>query len=107
MRDAGYSNSANFLNGLGGHDYGLTRAGFCTGTEWIEASEKEKLEEILEFISSLTTNTIFKAEHVSIAVPLAGYIPQDKNRMMAALQDVIDTIPEENLRNFRESIVSL
>lgn len=136
MDAAGFRYVANFLNGLGGHNYGLKHAQdsarilnglkptmvyvssltLMPGSRLIrqaqkgtyeEATEKEKLEEMLEFIHCLTTPTLFKAEHVSIAVPLAGYIPQDKQKMMAALQEVIDSTPEENLRSFRESIVSL
>lgn len=136
MDAAGFRYVANFLNGLGGHNYGLKHAQdsarilndlrpamiyvssltLMPGSRLLrqaqkgafeEATEKEKLEEMAEFIRCLTTPTIFRAEHVSIAVPLAGHIPQNKEKMLATLQAVIDGASEENLRSFRESIVSL
>jgi transcription termination factor NusB len=72
-----------------------------------EASEIEKLQEMMEFIRSLTIPTLFKAEHVSIAVPLAGYIPDDKEKMIEIIQKVIDNTPESRLRAFRKNIISL
>lgn len=136
MDQAGFRYIANFLNGLGGYNYGLKHAQdsarvlnglkptmiyvssltLMPGSQLFrlaqkdafrEATEKEKLQELMEFIKCLTTPTIFRAEHVSIAVPLAGYIPEDKEEMMSRLQKVIDKTPEEKLRNFRESIHSL
>ena len=136
MDQAGFRYIANFLNGLGGHNYGLKHAQdsarilnglkptmiyvssltIMPGSElfqmadndtFTEATEKEKLLELMEFIKCLTTPTIFRAEHVSIAVPLAGYIPEDKGTMISKLQNVIDSAPEDLLRGFRESILSL
>jgi hypothetical protein len=34
-------------------------------------------------------------------------IPRDKERMISAMQEVIDNTPEDRLRSFRESITSL
>lgn len=136
MDAAGFRYIANFLNGLGGHGYGMKHAQdsarilnglkptmiyassltLMPGTplhkqaqrgEFQEATEVEKLQEMIEFIKTLTTPTIFEAVHVSIAVPLVGTIPQDKDKMIAAMQRVIDTIEESKLRRFRESIKSL
>ncbi|WP_094606022.1 hypothetical protein SPSIL_006870 [Sporomusa silvacetica DSM 10669] len=136
MDAAGFRYVANFLNGLGGHGYGMKHAHdsakilnglkptmiyassltLMPGTplyrqaqtgEFQEATEVEKLQEMMEFIKSLTTPTIFEAVHVSIAVPLVGTIPHDKDKMITALQRVIDNTPENKLRSFRESIKSL
>lgn len=136
MDDAGFLYVANFLNGLGGHSYGMKHAHdsarvlnglkptmvyassltVMPGTtlysqaqrgEFHEATEIEKLQEMLEFIKNLDIPTIFQAVHVSIAVPLAGMIPDDKEKMIATLQHVIDNTSENKLRGFRESIKSL
>lgn len=136
MDDAGFLYVANFLNGLGGHSYGMKHARdsarvlnglkptmvyvssltLMPGTplysqaqrgEFKEATEIEKLQEMMEFIKSLDTPTIFQAVHVSIAVPLVGTIPDDKDKMIATLQHVIDNASENKLRSFRESIKSL
>jgi len=136
MDAAGFRYVANFLNGLGGHDYGMKHAHdsarilnglkptmiyastltLMPGTplyrqaqigEFQEAMEVEKLQEMMEFIKSLTTPTTFEAVHISIAVPIVGTIPNDKDKMIATLQHTIDNTPENNLRKFRESIKSL
>jgi len=136
MDAAGFRYIANFLNGLGGFGYGLKHAQdsakilnglkptmiytssltLMPGTplysqaqtgEFQEATEVEKLQEMMEFIKTLTIPTIFEAVHVSIAVPLAGTIPHDKDKMITALQRVIENTPESKLRSFRESIKSL
>lgn len=136
MDAAGFRYVANFLNGLGGHGYGMKHAQdsarilnalkptmiyassltLMPGTplyrqsqtgEFKEATEVEKLQEMMEFIKSLTTTTIFEAVHVSIAVPIVGAIPQDKDKMIAAMQHVIDNTQESKLNSFRESIKSL
>jgi radical SAM superfamily enzyme YgiQ (UPF0313 family) len=136
MDAAGFQYVANFLNGLGGSCYGLKNAQDSArilnglqpsmiyvssltlmqgsrlyrqaqGGLFQEASEIEKLQEMMEFIRSLTIPTLFKAEHVSIAVPLAGYIPDDKEKMIEIIQKVIDNTPESRLRAFRKNIISL
>ncbi|URZ17812.1 radical SAM protein [Clostridium felsineum] len=136
MDAAGFKYVANFLNGLGGHGYGMKHAHdsarilnglkptmiyassltLMPGTplykqaqtgEFEEATEVEKLQEMMEFINTLAIPTIFEAVHVSIAVPIVGKIPRDKDEMIAKLQRVIDNTPESRLRSFRESITSL
>lgn len=136
MDEAGFLYVANFLNGLGGHGYGFKHAHDSakilnqlkptlvyassltlmpgsllfeqakTG-DYEEATEIEKLEEMKEFINTLTIPTIFQAVHSSIAVPLSGSIPNDKEKMIQVLQNVIDTVEESQLRRFRQSVKSL
>lgn len=136
MDAAGFNYVANFLNGLGGHGYGFKHAHDSakilnqlkptlvyassltlmpgsllfeqakTG-EFEEATEIEKLEEMKEFINTLTIPTVFQAVHSSIAVPLSGTVPNDKEKMIQILQNVIDTAEESQLRQFRESVKSL
>ena len=50
---------------------------------------------------------MFQAVHVSIAVPIVGTIPNDKEKMVASLQNFIDSMPEQKLKRFRESVKSL
>lgn len=136
MDEAGFQYVANFLNGLGGHNYGMKHAQDTarilnqlkptmiyassltlipdtllyqqaqTG-EYLETEELEKLLEMMEFIKSLTTPTIFQAVHVSVAVPILGTIPDDKDKMIATLQQVIDNTSEQRLKDFRRSVKSL
>ena len=72
-----------------------------------EATELERIQELQEFIRCLTTKTIFRAEHVTIPVPIYGKIPEDNEKMIKKLQNAIDEHGEENLRNYRRNIFGL
>lgn len=136
MDEAGMPYIGNFLGGLGGHNYGLSHARESArvinqlkpamiyaseltlfpdtplsaevdaGT-FEEATELERIQELQEFIRCLTTETIFRAEHVTIPVPIYGKVPQDNDKMIAKLQRAIDENGEENLRNYRKHIFGL
>lgn len=111
MDEAGILYIGNFWGGLGGHNYSLSHARESahiinqlkpemiyaseltlfpatplseevdTGT-FEEAIELERTQELQEFIICLTTKTIFRAEHVTIPVPIYGKIPEDNERMI-------------------------
>ena len=136
MDEAGMPYIGNFLGGLGGHNYGLSHARESArvinqlkpamiyaseltlfpdtplsaevdaGT-FEEATELERIQELQEFIRCLTTETVFRAEHVTIPVPIYGKVPQDNAKMIAKLQRAIDENGEENLRNYRKHIFGL
>ena len=136
MDEAGMPYIGNFLGGLGGHNYGLSHARESArvinqlkpamiyaseltlfpdtplseeveaGT-FEEATELERIQELQEFIRCLETETEFRAEHVTIPVPIYGKVPQDKEKMINKLQNAIDRYGEENLRNYREKINGL
>jgi hypothetical protein len=75
--------------------------------EFTEASELERIQEMQEFIRCLKTPTVFKAEHVTISVPIYGKVPDDKEKMIARLQNVIDVHGEDSLKNYRAGVMSL
>ncbi|MGB5793498.1 radical SAM protein, partial [Poseidonibacter sp.] len=62
--------------------------------EFQELNEKEMLEEQIEFISLLNplNKVIFRSNHVSNILPLAGTLPKDKNRLLEELSFVIKKI---------------
>ncbi len=126
----------NFLGGLGGHGWGLGHARETARVlnalhptmvyaseltlfpdtplsrdvargEFKEASELERIQELQEFIRCLNTPTVFKAEHVTIPVPVYGKVPEDKEKMISRLQNVIDVHGEESLKNYRAGVMSL
>lgn len=136
MDDAGMLYVGNFLGGLGGHGWGLGHARESarvfnqlqpsmvyaseltlfpdtplsvdvTEGKFTEATELERIEEMQEFIRCLDTKTVFKAEHVTIPVPIYGRIPEDKKTMIARLQQVIDGHSEEELKHYRSGVRSL
>lgn len=59
--------------------------------EFEELSEKEMLEEQKDFISLLNplNRIIFRSNHVSNILPLAGTLPKDKNKLLEELSFVI------------------
>lgn len=72
-----------------------------------EASEHERLKELRTFISNLKINTNFFANTVSNPVPLTGYLPNDKKRLINELSDVINAVDERVLKTYRKNLKSL
>ncbi len=123
----------NFLNGAGGHDYGLSNARLTAalydglhptmintsmmtvvpGTPlyravekglYVESTEKEKLEEIYEFINCITNDTIFMNEHASNLFHVKCRLPEAKDELLAYIRKFIDENDEKGLRKYREMI---
>jgi len=59
--------------------------------DFIPLNNKEMLEEQLMFLSGLTprNNVIFRSNHVSNLLPLAGTLPKDTNRLIEDVKSVI------------------
>lgn len=130
---AGLSYIVNFLNGAGGHNYGLANAQrtaalydglkptmintsmltVVPGTPlyramqkgaYVESTEKEKLEEIFEFVRCLTNDTIFMNEHVSNLFHVQCKLPDAKTELLDYIKNFMDNAEEKNLRSYREMI---
>ena len=123
----------NFLNGAGGHGYGLENA-HCTaqlydglhmtmvntsmmtvvpGTPlyramekgiYTESTEREKLEEIHEFVRCLTNDTIFMNEHASNLFHVKCRIPEQKEELLEYIRKFMEESDEKELRSYREMI---
>jgi hypothetical protein len=74
--------------------------------KFVEATEVERFEEMQEFLRCITIPTVFKAEHVTIPVPIRGNLPEDRNRMIGELQRLIGS-GEAWLRNCRDHVYGL
>lgn len=123
----------NFLNGAGGHDYGLDNARktaalyeglhptmvnasiltVVPGTPLYRAAEKglytestemEKLEELYEFICCLNTDTVFMNEHASNLFHVCCRIPESKEDLLSYIRDFMEKSDEKELRAYRERI---
>ncbi|MDE8702011.1 radical SAM protein [Adlercreutzia equolifaciens] len=133
---AGLTWVGQFINGLGGADYGDANAlesarlynqlrpmliytasltlfqdtplyqDVQAGT-FSEASETERLEELQTLISALDCPTEIRCEHVSMPVKLAGRLPHDKERLVAELEAAKASAADGTLACYRRSIVSL
>lgn len=72
-----------------------------------EATEHERLMELRTFLKNLNINTHFFANTVSNPVPMTGYLPDDKDRLVKELSTVINKVDEKELKNYRKSLRSL
>jgi len=72
--------------------------------KYVESTEKEKLEEAKEFVRCLTNNTVFMTEHASNLFHVECRLPDDKEQLMAYIQQIIDGKDEKDLRRYREYI---
>ena len=130
---AGLPFIVNFLNGAGGHNYGLTNAQLTAklydglhptmvntsmltvvpGTPLYRAMEKglyeestetEKLEEIHELVRCLTNDTIFMNEHASNLFHVQCRILESKEELLSYIRKLMEEIDEKKLRQYREYI---
>lgn len=135
LGEAGMDFVGNFLGGLGGHGYGLSHARETARVsnlihpdmiyaseltlfpdtplmqdvkdgKFVEATEVERFEEMQEFLRSLTIPTVFKAEHVTMPSPIRGKLPEDRDRMIQELQNLID-LGEDRLKAYRDQVYGL
>ena len=74
---------------------------------WTEAGEKEKLEEVRTLIERLDIPVIFAALGASNAVNMEGRLPEDRARLLSALDEVIAQYSEADLRRYREGLPHL
>ncbi|MDO0823811.1 radical SAM protein [Desulfosporosinus nitroreducens] len=108
--------TAEFFNQLKPKSIGITSLTLIPGTnlyeqklkgEFVEATEFERVKELKCFIEHLDTNTKVFANHVSMATPVVGKIPEDRPKMLKVLQDTIDDFDEDELRQYREQLRQL
>lgn len=136
LDEAGMTYITNFLGGLGGHGYGLSHAQKSAqvlnqlhptmvyaseltlfpdtplmqdvkdGT-FVEATEAERMEELAEFLKCLTVTTVFKAEHVTIPMPIRGRLPEDRDRMVRQVNRLRELAEAGGLDGFRSGVRGL
>ena len=136
MTEAGLRYSVIFLGGLGGHGYGPDHARktakvlnqltptrvLASGLtlfpdtplmkevkegKFVEATETEKIEELIEFVTGLEISTILDATNVSILSPVYGNLPEDKPKILDKLRNMLEMQGEDALRYRRTHLRSL
>lgn len=136
LDEAGMPYIMNFLGGLGGRDYGLGHARKTADVinrlhptmvyaseltlfddtplsadvragKFAEATEAERYEELKELVERIEVPTIFKAEHVTLPEPIRGRLPEDRERLVAQLDNLIDRAKSGQLDGFRQMVVGL
>jgi len=71
---------------------------------WKEEREIEKYKEIRVLLASLKIPTQFAAMGASNAFQFQGRLPEDKEALTAALDKIIDTVREDDLREYRVNL---
>lgn len=74
---------------------------------WQEESEIEKYKEIRTLLENLEIPTQFAALGASNAFQFQGTLPEDKDALAAALNKIIETVREDDLREYRKNLPHL
>ncbi len=74
---------------------------------WQEESELEKYREIRILIEHINVSTVFAAMGASNAFRFQGFLPQDKEKLLRAMDSIIRNETEEKLKRYRASISHL
>lgn len=130
---AGFKYIVNFIGGAGGHNYGpgnaiktaklyeglhptminMSMMTVVPGTPlwrmvekgmYEESTEIEKLEEAKEFVSCLTNETIFMNEHASNLFHVECRFPEDKDKLVSYIQELIDEVDADKMAQYRQYI---
>lgn len=74
---------------------------------YVEATEHERLDEMICLVSKLTCRTHILARTVSNPIPFTGALPEDREAILHDLKEAKSQLTEMQLRSYRESIESL
>jgi len=74
---------------------------------WEEEGELEKYRELRTLVESLNISTYFAAMGASNAFLLRGRLPEEKEKLLAALDRIISEVSEEELRRYRKNLPHL
>ena len=74
---------------------------------WQESDELEKYKEIRTLIKNLQIPTLFAAMGASNAYQFCGRLPEDKTKLLAFLDEIIENIDESELRRYRKNVTHL
>lgn len=75
--------------------------------KFFPAGEKERLLEMQIFIKNLQIRTHLFANTVSNFYPVSAYLPKEREKVVAELQQVMDTFSEEEMQEYRSNLKSL
>lgn len=71
---------------------------------WEEETEIEKYRELRILVESLHISTYFAAMGASNAFQLRGKLPEDREKLLSALDSIISGVGEEELRRYRKNL---
>lgn len=109
-------NSAKIFNQVHPTHLILTSLTLMPGTElyadnqegrFEEASELERIEELLTLVEDLTGNITILGGHVSMSIPFDAELPKDKEKTVNYLEAVIKKFDEDGFRRRREGLKTI
>lgn len=71
---------------------------------WKEEQEIEKYMELKTLVESLNIPVWFAAGGASNAIPIQGTLPRDTKKVIAVLEQIINSVDERELRNYRKNL---
>ncbi len=74
---------------------------------WQESDELEKYKEIRTLIANLQIPTLFAAMGASNAYQFCGRLPEDREKLLTFLDEIIENVDENALQNYRKSVTHL
>ncbi len=72
--------------------------------DWQEESELEKYRELKVLLANLQIPVWFGALGASNAIPFAGNLPEERERLLAALDEILHSLSEDDLREYRQNL---
>lgn len=74
---------------------------------WRAEKENEKYREIRTLVKDLKIETTFGALGASNAIPIWGQLPEDREKILSLLDEVINDVNEEELEKYRRNLPHL
>jgi len=71
---------------------------------WQEETEIEKYKELRTLVENLEIPVWFAAGGASNAIPIQGTLPKDKKKVLSVLDEIIKSVDEDELRNYRKNL---
>lgn len=71
---------------------------------WQEEKEIEKYQELRALVENLNIPVWFAAGGASNAIPIQGTLPGDKEKVLSVLNQIIKSVDEAELRNYRKNL---
>ena len=75
--------------------------------KFIQSGEKERIQELQILIQNLQIRTHLFANSKSNFYPTAAYLPKERSFIIRELQNIINTVSEEEMQRYRSTMQSL
>ncbi|MEY8336781.1 radical SAM protein [Lachnospiraceae bacterium 62-35] len=72
--------------------------------DWQEETEIEKYRELKILVENLNISVWFGALGASNPIPIQGTLPKDKKKVLSILDKIIESVTEDELRDYRKNL---